>query len=229
MKIFLLLVIFIFSSIFAFAKDNFDKNLKNLVLRAKVLEAKMDLTEAKVPRCKLKIEATFTNEGTEPIIILQPVKESNKLNDLIFSSGVSIYGKNIYGNYWIQVGGTLPSYCGDCNESIGKVLDKKTPPDKYTRILKPKESFTLIENSVFGMPMKTSSGIYGWDEIEKNDWKIVGEITYSMFPINLGKYGENFGYKLQKRWQKYGILYAGDNHSLITSEKFDLDLTNIKF
>ena len=122
----------------------------------------------------------------------------------------------------------LPSVCRGCNEKLGKILDQKTPPKEYTKILNPKESITVIENSVIGMPMKTSSGTYGWDEIEKNNWKVDGMIFYSMFPSNLGKYGEHFGRKLQKRWKKYGVLYAGDNHSAIVSEKFEIDLTDIK-
>jgi hypothetical protein len=203
-----------------------DKRLDKLIVRAKVLEAKIDFSDEKMPRCALKIETTFTNEGDEPIIILQPVEEFDGFDDFIFSSGVNMFGKNENGNYLIQTSGALPSTCISCNEELRKLLDQKTPPDKYTKILKPKESFTFIDNSIFGMPLKTSSGIYGWDEIKINNWKIFGNISYSMFPINLEKYGRNFGQKLQKRWQKYGILYIRDTHSLITSEKFEIDLTD---
>jgi hypothetical protein len=109
------------------------------------------------------------------------------------------------------------------------LLDSQTPPDKYTKILNTNESFTVIEESLFGLPIETPLGGYGWDEIKKNDWKINGQITYSMFPINLGRYGEDFGHKLQKRWKEYGLLYVGDMHSLISSEKFEIDLSNLKF
>jgi hypothetical protein len=229
MKIFLLILITLYSSMLVSGKDTFDERLKNLVLRAKVLETKIDRTDAIYPSCQLKIQVTFTNEGNVPIIILQKTEEDDGFSNLIFSSGVSVYGNWQYGNYIIQNFHALPSICTGCNEGIGKILEQKTPPDKYTKILKPKESLTFIEESGFGLTLKTKSGWYGWDEVEKNNWKVVGSITYSMFPINLGKYGENFGHKLQKRWKKFGILYVGDTHSLISSERFEIDLTGVKF
>lgn len=223
-----LILLMLFLSIHTVADEKYDRRLDKLVVRAKVLETKINQTDAKYPICELKLEVTFTNEGNEPIILLQKTEEYNELR-FIFASGVSIYGNNQNGDYWIQVGGALPSICTACNEHLGKILDQKTPPDKFTKILKPNESFTLIEESGFGMPLKTSSGYYGWNEIESNNWKIIGRINYSMFPINLGKYGRDFGYKLQKRWKNYGILYVADTHSMITSEKFEIDLNNIKF
>ena len=229
MKILILILIINSFSIFVFADGKFDKSLESLILQAKVLEAKLDQTDKKYPRVRLKLEVTFTNKGNEPIIILQSIEEFSGFDDLIFSTGVSVFGKNENGNYPIQNYHALPSVCRGCNENLGKILDQKLPPEKYTKILKPKESVTLIENTTFGMPMKTSSGIYGWDEIDKNNWKVEGKISYSMFPTNLGKYGEHFGSKLQKRWEKYGILFAGDSHSAITSEKFEIDLTDLKF
>ena len=229
MKFLLLILIINLFSIFTFADGKFDKRLEKLVLRAKVLETKIDRTDEKYQRVNLKIETTFTNEGNEPIIILQPVQKYNRLENFIFSD-ISLYGNDQNYNNWISVGMALPSVCLGCNENLARLLDQKIPPDNFTKILKHNDSFSMGENYNFAMSLKTSSGIYGWDEIERNNWKIVGRITYSMFPINLGKYGENFGHKLQKRWQKYGVLYVGaDTHSLITSEKFEIDLTDLKF
>ena len=202
MKVCLLILIILCISTIASGKDEFDERLKNLVLRAKVLEMKLDRTDAKYPRCELKLEVTFTNEGNEPIIILQKHEDFNGFSDFIFSNGVSVYGKFQDGHYIIENSGGLPSVCTGCNENLGKILDEKTPPDKYTKILKPNESFTLIEESGFGLLLKTKSGSYGWDEVENNNWKVFGSVTYSMFPINLGKYGENFGHIITKTLEK---------------------------
>lgn len=229
MRITLLILLTLFLLFDTFADQKYDKRLDKLVVRAKVLETKINQTDAKYPTCELKLEVTFTNKGNQPIIILQKAEEYNGFRDFMFASGVSIYGNNQNGDYPIQGGGALPSICTACNENLGKLLDQTTPPDKYTKILKPDESFTLIENAGFGMSLKTSNGQYGWDEIKTNNWKIIGKITYSMFPINLGKYSNNFGHRLQKRWQKYGILYVADTHSLITSERFEIDLNDVKF
>lgn len=229
MKNLLIVLLILFSSISVLAQDDFDERLKNLVLRTKVLETNLDKSDEKYPRVRIKLEVTFTNEGSEPIIILSNFVESKEKREFMFSCGVGIYGRNNYGNYLIQNYCALPSVCTGCNENLAKLLDQKTPPEKYTKILKPTESFRFIEESLFGMPLKTSSGIYGWNEIAENKWKVDVSITYSMFPINLGKYGENFGQKLQKRWQSYGILYVGDKHSLITSERFVIDLSKEAF
>jgi hypothetical protein len=209
--------------------------LEKLILRAKVLEAEIDKSNEKYPRCQLKLEVTFINKGNEPIIILQPIKEREKLKefgrmgDFIFSGGISIYGNQRHGYYWIDVGAALPSTCIGCNEDLAKLLDKKSPPQEYTKTLKPNEFLTFTENESFAMSMKNNNGRYGWEEMSYNGWKIAGDITYSMFPINLGKYGSDFGQKLQTRWKKYGILYVGETHSLITSEKFEIDLSSLKF
>lgn len=229
MKFIWLILFVLFLQTFVFADGKFDERLKNLVLRAKVLESKLDKTNEKYPVVKLKLEVTFTNEGNEPIIILPSFTEFGENRKFMFSCGNSIFGRSAYGNYLIQRGCALPSVCIGCNENLAKLLDQKSPPPNYTKILKSKESFTLFQESSFGMPLRTSSGDYGWSEIKDNNWKIDGSVTYSMFPINLGKYGMNFGHKLQKRWRKFGILYVGDTHSLITSEKFEIDLTGVKF
>ena len=229
MKVFLLILIALFSANLGYAKDKFDERLKNLVVRAKVLEAKIDRADEKYPLCRLKLEVTFTNQGSEPIIILQKIGGYNGYRDLMFASGVSVYGSNQVGDYIIQDFNALPSICTGCNEHLGKILDQKTPPEEYTKILKSRESVTFTQEAGFGLSPKTSSGIYGWDEVEKNNWKLSGRINYSMFPINLGKYVRNFGHKLQKRWKDYGILYVGEIHSLIRSEKFEIDLTEVKF
>lgn len=229
MKLLCLFLLLIAFSLQIFADEKYDEQLKKLIVRAKVLEAKTDFSDERMPRCDLKIETTFTNESVEPIIILLPAEKQNGISDFMFSAGISIFGKNENGNYLIQNNGTLPSICTGCNENIGKILDQETPPDKYTKILKPNESFILIDDATFGMRLKTSDARYGWDEIKNNNWKIYGRIFYSMFPINLGKYGKNFGHKLQKRWMKHGILYVSDIHSLIKSEEFEMDLSNVKF
>jgi hypothetical protein len=213
----------------ALADDEFDKTLEKLVLKAKVLEVTERESDKTSRSCNLKIETTFTNEGKEAIIILKPIKDGSSFEDFMFSCGISIYGNKENGYYWIERGCALPSNCGGCNENLAKLLDQNSPPEKYTKILKPKESFTLVEEETFGLSRKKNNGMYGWDEIEYNNWKIAGDISYSMFPINLGKYKSNFGYKLQKRWKKYGVLYVGGTHSLITSEKFEIDLTSLKF
>jgi hypothetical protein len=229
MRITLLILLTAFLSSYAFAGEKYDRRLDRLVLRAKILETKINQTDAKHPDCELKLEVTFTNEGSEPIIILQQAEDYNGFRDFIFASGVEVFGANQNGSYPIQNFNALPSICTACNENLGKLLDRTAPPDKYTKILKPQESVTLIQETAFGLSLKTSNGLYGWDEIEKNNWKILGRINYSMFPINLGKYGKNFGHKLQKRWQKYGLLYVRDTHSLISSEEFQIDLTGVKF
>lgn len=229
MKKVLLILFLLLSSVSVFSQKSFDERLKNLVLTAKVLETEIVKSDEKYPSVKLKLEVTFTNKGNEPIIFFPPFTEFTEKREFMFSCGISIFGRSPYGNYPIQGGCALPSNCGGCNEDLVKLLDQESPPENYTRILKPKESFTLIEESLFGLPLKKSNGMYGWDEIAENNWKIDGDVTYSMFPINLGKYGGNFGHKLQKRWQKHGILYVGDNHSLITSERFEIDLTGMKF
>ena len=74
------------------------------------------------------------------------------------------------------------------------------------------------------MPLKTSSGMYGWDEIRINNGKILGEIVISMFPSYLAGYSASLGSKLKDRWQKYGILYVGGTHSLIASKRFGINL-----
>lgn len=222
-------LLILFFSISVVAQDDFDERLKNLVLRAKVVEVKIDRSDERYPQVKLKLKVSFRNEGNKPIIILQKTQNNISFSDLIFSVGVSVYGSNENGDYPISGGGGLPSTCIGCNERFVKPLDKKIPPDKYTKILKPNESVILNEEEVFGFPLKASSGEYGWNEVKANNWKIYGRIVYSMFPINLGKYGENFGQKLQKRWQSYGLLYVGDTHSLITSERFEIDLSDVKF
>ncbi len=229
MKTFIVALLVLLSSILVSAQDNFDERLKNLVLRAKVLETKIDRSDEKYPRAKLKLEVTFTNEGNKPIIIFPSFVEFKEKREFMFSCGIGIYGRSNYGNYLIDSFCALPSVCKGCNENLAKLLDKDVPPKNHTKILKPKESFTLIQESSFGMPLKTSNGHYGWNEVAENNWKIDGSITYSMFPINLGKYGRNFGHKLQKRWKEHGILYIGEIHSLITSEKFEIDLTGVKF
>ena len=228
MKIFLFVLLSLVFTNLVSAQARVDDRLKNLVVRARVLEAKIDRSEEKYPRAVLRLEVTFTNEGSEPIIILQKIGGYNGDRDMIFARGINIYGKNQSGVYPIQTGGALPSICPGCNEHLAKILDQKAPPAEHSKILKSKESVALIEEMSFNMSPKTSNGQYGWDEIAANGWKLTGRIEYSMFPTNLGR-GSNFAQNLQKRWKEYGILYVDGLHSLIASEEFEIDLTGVKF
>jgi hypothetical protein len=219
MRTFLLFLLINLLSVNIFAGGKFDETPGKLTLRVKVLEATLDRTDENFPSVDLKIEATFTNEGDEPVIMLLPAKDLSAFGDLISLTGISIMGKNENGNYPIK----------SCNEKLGKLLDQKQPPENHTKILAPKASVALTDNFAFRLPLKTSSGGYGWDEIEKNGWKVEGMITYSMFPVNLGKYGDSFDRKLQKRWRTYGVLFAGNSNGSLASEKFEIDLTGLKF
>jgi hypothetical protein len=77
-------------SVAGFADEKFDRRLEKLVVRAKVLEAKLDRSDEYYPYCDLKLEVTFTNEGKVPIIVLRPVEDFDGFRDFIFSSGVTI-------------------------------------------------------------------------------------------------------------------------------------------
>lgn len=210
-------------SIFALADD---KQLEKLVLRAEILEAKIDKTDEKYPRCNLKLKVTFTNEGDEPFIILHVIdRELYGDNYNYWVGGISINAINRNGEYGIFNNLALPSVCGDCYKDIKNELNQKIPPQKFAKILKSKETWTFVDEQSFSLPNKTQSYGYGWNEIESSNWKLRGSLSYSLLPNNLG---DKFRAELRKKWRKYGLLYYEGTHSIITSEKFDIDLSKLK-
>lgn len=226
MKFIWLILTIIYFTAFALADEKSDKQLSKLVLRAEVLESKIDKSDEKFPRCNLKLKVTFTNEGDKSFIILHSLDKENYGGNYDWIGGVSISAINRYGDYGIFSRIALPSVCRNCYKEIQKELNQKTPPEKYAKILKPKELWTFIDEQSFSLPNKTQSYGYGWNEVENSNWKLHGWLLYSLLPNNLD---EKFRTDLRKRWRKYGLLYYDGTHSVITSEKFDIDLSSLKF
>lgn len=235
MKFIWLILIFFCFTISLFSQSEFDKRLERLVLRAKVLEINNDKSSNETINCKLKIESTLKNEGKVPIIILHSLDKSDgysgasllERNRFTWLSGLSVFVPTRYGDYPVFNNWALPSVCRECYEEIKKKLDKKVPPEEYAKILKPKESWSFTEEQYFSIDLKPKRGGYGFaEELATSKWKVYGRIGYSLLPNNLG---ENFRKSLKKRWQKLGILYFHGTHSTIDSEKFEIDLTKLKF
>lgn len=234
MKFIWLTLMIICFSIFVLADEKLDKRLEKLTLRAKVLEINTDKSGDETISYKLKIESTFKNEGTIPIIILHSLDKSDgywgdsllERNKFTWLSGLSVVIPTRYGDYPVFNNWALPSLCGGCYNEIKKKLDKKIPPEEYAKILKPQETWNFTEEQYFSINLKPKRGGYGFaEELTASKWKVYGRIGYSLLPNNLG---ENFRERLKNRWQKYGVLYFHGTHSTIDSEKFEIDLSSSK-
>lgn len=210
------------------AQSDCDKRLDGLYFTGKVLQVSTEVDKNAI-YVQLKIETTFINRGLKPFIVLKPWEgdKSGKITSA-WSGGIAIFGRNEHGAYFLQSNIALPSVCRGCDDELGKLLDKRKPPESVTRVLMPGENWTRNDQIGFMIPLKSSGGMYGWKEIETNRQKIIGKITYSMFPTNLESYKKDFGKSLKKRWEKFGVLFVCGTQSLITSGPFEIDLTSIK-
>lgn len=222
MKKVLLLLILLLSSISVFPHKSLDKRLKNLVLTAKVLEVKKIESNEESISYSVKLGVAFTNKGSVPIIILHSLDE----RDHNWWSGITVWVATRYGDFPVFNNGVLPSVCGSCYDEIKNELNKNIPPERYAKILKPQESWKFTDKQNFTIDLKAKKDQYGFEEeLFANKWKVSGSIGYSLLPNNLG---EKFRENLKRRWQKYGVLYFHETHSWIDSEKFEIDLTNVK-
>jgi hypothetical protein len=225
-----LLCLIAFLSLNLRAEDECDERLNSLTLDTKILKIAAE-SDGRYVRFVLDVENTFTNEGSEPIIILQPVDAFSGRSSIFWYGGISLKTNEGASTMPLLSGLHLPSiYKGKFYEDLAAALDKKTPPGEYTRIIKPKEAWTWTTKADFGISVKDDGYGYdkGWEKISALKTPVNARLSYSIFPSNIGHVKPNLGKKLKKRWKKQGILYYCDTHSLIESKPFVIDFQNIK-
>jgi hypothetical protein len=118
---------------------------------------------------------------------------------------------------------------------LRKSLDQSYPPPDKVRILKPNESWWLEDSGGASLPTEAGkSSLYfpkreSWEAIQKAS-PVWLRVICEVWPLNLEPPSRDrtelkFGYKLQQRWERDGLLWLKPFYS----DSIKLGLQNIKY
>lgn len=208
---------------------------QSLIVRANVTEVACVRDGVDLVRCKAKLNLEFSNTGSSPVIFLDPDEDSlwHGGNQLALSKSESENGDYVLDDLHWQAVSLSTEY-----RKLAATLDKRTPPEGFTRIMAPGElwdfssSIQIVLRSENSCDTRLGVAI-GWREIEKLASPLWMRVSYELWPFNVENFKPRLGSILQKRWARFGTLYLNDrggNYSFgrITSEPFELDLTKVK-
>lgn len=186
------------------------------VIRGKVISAELEEKEDGSAICELVLDLEFSNVISEPVIILKPV------NEYVYWLGArslyTTYNDAALGKNPIYVSAAWPSvYPFPEYKDLAERLDRPTPPEDITRILKPGETWTYRTNAnlVFS---KAAERAYGnptlpWAEIKKSGSPLWLRLDFETWPFNVENFKRGLGGKLRKHWRKIGRLWLEEKNS----------------
>jgi len=227
-------VLFTFILAFCIAQSIFaqcvDENC-GLTIRGEVTNLQMEKTKDSV-FFYVDLDVDFVNEGKQPIILF-----TNEFPDGYWLGGWSIYEnkedkKAIFGDgYWQSIIGS-PQY-----RQLAEKLDVKTPPNEYTKILQPNESWKFKDEFRIYFELEKHERFpehKTWKEMQEFPAKLWVSFAYELNPWNAEKFRPNLIRKLKKRWKNLGnVLVEKDkegnfNHFTINSEPMLIDFSQAK-
>lgn len=186
-------------------------------------------------RCKVDVNLTFTNTGSASLIILQPQGEYELWHG---GTTLALSEKESHANSLVYEFGAWPSvYKFPMYKNLANLLDQSVPPAGITRVLPSNASWNWDTSIKLSLQERNSCNQHvgveiGWEEIKKLTAPLWLRLSYEMWPFNAENFKPNLGGILQKRWQRYGLLYLDEKrgrhwHSILTSEPIELPLNNI--
>lgn len=192
------------------AKDARAADRTGLVLHGRVKSIEIDEYDPQVAVfVRITIEAQFVNAGSKPIILL-------KRNPLFVEAALT-KEQTFDHRYLLAVDGAWPSISEDREWILlRKSLDKWEPPKDETRVLKPKELWTV--EATVGLTVPIDSKGYT-SSTKKERLQVLQSlsplwlwVTCEIWPDNIeGLVPDRdrlpFGHRLQKRWRNLGFLW----------------------
>ena len=183
-------------------------------------------------RCKVDVNLTFTNTGSTSLIILQPQGEYELWHGgttLALSENESSAKSFVYDfSAWPSIY-KFPMY-----RNLANLLDQSVPPAGITQVLPSNASWSWDTSITLSLQERNSCNQHvgveiGWEEIKKRTAPLWLRLSYEMWPFNVENFKPNLGGILQKRWQRYGLLYLEEKrgkhwHSILTSEPIEIHL-----
>ena len=197
---------------------------KELVLRGRVKSLEIDEYDPQVAVfIRITIEAQFVNTGSKPIILL-------KRNPLFVEAALT-KEQAFDRRHLLAVDGGWPAISDNPEWiSLRKSLDKRQPPEDETRVLKPKESWTVEATVGLTVPIDpkryTSSRKKERLQVLQSLSPLWLWVTCEIWPDNVEGLARNrsqlpFGHKLQRRWSNLGFLWL----KAMRSEPIPFDLS----
>ncbi len=186
-----------------------------LVISGKVTNLEVDRSDKTFVRFKVNLDVRFSNLGTEPIILFKP-----EFGDGYWLGGWSLYQseedaknfKAIFGDgYWQSVAG------GERYRKLAEKLDVKTPPNDFTKILKPKDSWEFTSDFQISFEAEKHyryPELKTWKEMQEFPTKLWLKTRYELSPWNVEYFKPNLIRNLQDRWKAFGNV-------LVSKEKED--------
>jgi hypothetical protein len=190
----------------------------------------------------VKLNVEFVNEGTEPIILFAPTFGKTLGAD---SSGYWLGGFTLYSNEEevksgrpIFVDGRWQSVTGgDTYRALSEKLDARTPPDEYTRTLRPGESWKSTDEFVISFDAEKHTRNperRTWKEMREFPRRLWLRIDYEISPWNVEYFKPDLIRKLKKRWATFGNVLvekkkeSGFNLFRAESEPMRIDFSQAK-
>ena len=204
---------------------------RDLILTGNALAARCKPGYPKYIDCDIDLRLDFSNQGKQPIIILQPY------GDYEFWHGASSLAltkadSEAYNDVYSSAAWPSSCFC-EPYYMLARKLDQRTPPTDVTRVLAPGTNWnwkTTIRLSI--TEENTCEGYkgveIGWNEIKKLSAPVWLTVSYEMWPLNLENFRRGLGGRLRKRWKKYGTLYFEEKHPHLTSEPIELNFQSIE-
>ena len=160
----------------------------------------------------VKLNVEFRNEGAEPVILFAPefAEADDPESSGYWLGGWSLYAteedakawKPIFGDgYWQSVSR------GDEYRVLAEKLDVKTPPDEYTRTLRPGEVWKSPDSFRIYFEAEKHDRyprLATWKEMQEFPARLWLRIDYELSPWNVEIFRPGLIRKLKKRWAAYG-------------------------
>lgn len=226
---------------FAQGKEGPESEMRGLVIRGEVTGLEVERAgNSVIFHANLNVE--FVNEGTETIILFGPSIGGSTADPRVhyWLGGWALYvseeeaknGRAVFGDgYWESVMGS------DYYRDLAYSLDVKTPPESYTKLLRPKESWKFPDSFRFYFEAEKHQRLperKTWREMQGYPAQLWLRVDYELSPWNVEFFKPDLIRRLAKRWRKFGNVLVEKkkegrfNHFRATSEPMPIDLSRAK-
>jgi len=211
-------------------RPNTNQRQPGLRLNAKITDLSCSRV-ANYVSCEIGLNLDFSNTSQLPVIFMKPFEENPEgsythcATYVAYTRTAASQDEFIDSSYFGSNYSGLQKYKVMANE-----IDQAEPSEKLFRTLKPGEvvawkrkiQYTVSQenacDSVIGSTIGTE---IGWREIKKLNQPLWMRVSFELWPVDIERYKQNLGMRLNYKWEKFGSLWADE----LVSEPFELDFS----